>query len=332
MIELSYLIALASGVIVSYLFIIGHIIMYAVSKLGIRTYTIKSTSTIAAIQDNVRDYCICFTDNDKPTGYFMSRRFIDNISSEKDGTSITLITTPDILKELTAVTTEVPSDHPLDYDDNDSGTALEVGLRKYLNEKREKQHASRSIIIYARATGYWSFRRLHLGYLSPRPEQREYISSICDVYNRGGVAVAYINGPTGCGKTLLGMLLALHYESSLCKWYDPTELGESLSSLWDTARPTREKPLIFLLDEVDTIIGRVHTSAGPRTTGSTIGKRTEVLTKTDWNGLFDDIRAGIYPNTIVLLTSNVPAADIDRMDPSYIRPGRVNLRIEYERR
>jgi hypothetical protein len=44
--------------------------------------------------------------------------------------------------------------------------------------------------------------------------------------------------------------------------------------------------------------------------------------------LFDRIDRGLYPNMIVLLTTNTDPALIDAMDKSYLRQGRINCRFE----
>jgi hypothetical protein len=47
--------------------------------------------------------------------------------------------------------------------------------------------------------------------------------------------------------------------------------------------------------------------------------------KAGWNQILDEIHIGMYPNLILLLTSNKTPEEISEMDPSYIREGRVDL-------
>ena len=48
--------------------------------------------------------------------------------------------------------------------------------------------------------------------------------------------------------------------------------------------------------------------------------------KTGWNTLLDKIQLGIYPNVILLLTSNMDVKKINQMmDESYLRKGRMDI-------
>ena len=52
----------------------------------------------------------------------------------------------------------------------------------------------------------------------------------------------------------------------------------------------------------------------------------EVYNKTTWNNLFDDINLMLYPNLIVILTTNLTNTLIkEKYDLSYIRKGRVDI-------
>ena len=42
-------------------------------------------------------------------------------------------------------------------------------------------------------------------------------------------------------------------------------------------------------------------------------------------GFLDKIGMGIYPNIILILSSNKSIHEIDKMDPCYLRKGRVNI-------
>jgi hypothetical protein len=44
--------------------------------------------------------------------------------------------------------------------------------------------------------------------------------------------------------------------------------------------------------------------------------------------MLDEIQRGMYPNIILLLTSNKTPDFIRSLDPSYIRDGRVDLTFE----
>jgi len=44
--------------------------------------------------------------------------------------------------------------------------------------------------------------------------------------------------------------------------------------------------------------------------------------------MLDKLDYGLYPNVILLLCSNVSTQDINKLDPSYLRQGRMDL-IQY---
>jgi hypothetical protein len=50
--------------------------------------------------------------------------------------------------------------------------------------------------------------------------------------------------------------------------------------------------------------------------------------KSGWNNMLDTIQRGMYPNLILIMTSNRGPEFINSLDPSYIRKGRVDLTFE----
>jgi deoxyadenosine/deoxycytidine kinase len=132
-----------------------------------------------------------------------------------------------------------------------------------------------------------------------------------------------ISGKQGIGKSTMGILLANKLKGSLCKTYSPIEPGNKLESLYNKVDPTFNNPLIILLDEFDILIDAFHNN------NIILHKNIpiEVHNKITWNSLFDDIKLKLYPNIIVLLTSNLSKEDIEKKykDKSYIREGRINM-------
>ena len=85
-------------------------------------------------------------------------------------------------------------------------------------------------------------------------------------------------------------------------------------------QPTAESPLILLFDEVDVALSKIHAGISEHKC-----LLTEVAGKTGWNKLFDEIDLGLYPNLIIIMTSNRKPEFIDSLDTCYIREGRTNL-------
>jgi hypothetical protein len=52
------------------------------------------------------------------------------------------------------------------------------------------------------------------------------------------------------------------------------------------------------------------------------------MTKIDWNAFLDKFDMEYYPNIILILTSNKSIDYFNKLDSSYFRNGRVDLKIE----
>jgi hypothetical protein len=89
----------------------------------------------------------------------------------------------------------------------------------------------------------------------------------------------------------------------------------------DEVEPAKDKPLIIVWEEIDIQLALIHKGIEPH-------KNIPILVrnKTGWNTLLDKIQLGIYPNVILLLTSNMDVKKINQMmDESYLRKGRMDI-------
>ena len=89
----------------------------------------------------------------------------------------------------------------------------------------------------------------------------------------------------------------------------------------DEVEPTKDKPLIIVWEEIDIQLALIHQGIEPH-------KNIPILVrnKSLWNTLLDKIQLGIYPNIILLLTSNMDVKKINQtLDESYLRPGRMDI-------
>jgi len=169
----------------------------------------------------------------------------------------------------------------------------------------------------------YNSRELDLGKREVREEQARAIEKIKAEFNRAGHAVAYIHGKPGAGKSMTALLLAQEMSASLCKTFNPTEPGDNIADVCAKVAPTKANPLIIVFDEVDIILRRIENDV------PTIKYiPTAVRDKTSWNSFLDDIDLGMYPWVIIVMTSNKSPEWVEQeLDPSYIRPGRVNVRV-----
>jgi hypothetical protein len=151
-----------------------------------------------------------------------------------------------------------------------------------------------------------------------RYSQENIVSRIIEFYNTKKRCTAFIHGLPGSGKTTIAYLLATELNGTLCKTFNPIEPGDTLSNLIDRVKPNKMKPLIILMDEINTTIRKIHNQSIDPHKDIPI----PVFDKTTFNGFLDDMKYNPY--IILLLTSNESKEAIDLLDKSYIREGRVN--------
>jgi hypothetical protein len=142
-----------------------------------------------------------------------------------------------------------------------------------------------------------------------RINQENIVSRIVESYNANkNKCTAFIHGLPGSGKTTIAYLLATKLNATFCKTFN----------LIDRVKPTKMKPLIILMDEINTTIRKIHNQSIDPHKDIPI----PIFDKTTFNGFLDDMKYNPY--IILLLTSNESKEAIDMLDPSYVRDGRVN--------
>ena len=108
---------------------------------------------------------------------------------------------------------------------------------------------------------------------------------------------------------------------TICDTYNPAEPSNIFDSFYSSVNPTKSKPLVILLDEIDVIISRIHNNEILLHEKYT----TQIYNKVTWNLFFDKLNMGLYPNVIVILCSNMSPTDIDKMDKCYLRKNRIHI-------
>jgi len=156
-------------------------------------------------------------------------------------------------------------------------------------------------------------------------KQKNIIDNIIQFYNTKKFCTSLIYGKPGSGKSMISILLTKEFKGSLVRTFNPSEPGDSISSLYNSVNPTKNKPLIIVFDEVDIIMDKIHNEKILPHKHIPI----QVHDKASWNLFFDDINLGLYPHVIMILTSNITAETLQvKYDPSYIRDGRVHCKYE----
>jgi hypothetical protein len=141
--------------------------------------------------------------------------------------------------------------------------------------------------------------------------------------------VAMLYGGPGKGKSAIGVILAnmLSTEGKKVNFldcYDPLTPGEPFSKVYDRISPDENSPMIVMLEEFDTIIAKFRTGVPEHKNNARM-----IHDKATWNTFFDKFGKGVYKHVYFLMTTNKTPEWFDGEDPSYTRPGRVDLKIEF---
>ena len=176
-------------------------------------------------------------------------------------------------------------------------------------------------------------RPLALTTLEPRSSQSAIVKKLRAEYDAKGYAVALLHGAPGTGKSMVPYFLAkrLLEESkeiskvSLVDSFNPFQPGDYFNSLYNKVSPSKDSPLIVVIEEIDMPVSKMHD--GTLTPHRDIP--TQITNKTDWNQFFDRFDRLQYPYIYFIITTNKPASYFDELDASYMRRGRVNIKCGF---
>lgn len=185
------------------------------------------------------------------------------------------------------------------------------------------------LVTYPREGPAWNRKymkdEIEITKIMPVKEQQEVTEKIMELYNahRNNKVVAYIYGIPGSGKSCIGDILA-QTNGVLVDDFNPTDLGDEFKPLYSKIAPTRSKPLILVLDEVDKIIDKIHYHSEKLQ-----NKHYDriIYNGQTWNKFFDKVERR-YSNIIIIMTSNRKPEEILAMDKSYLRQRRVDIFFE----
>lgn len=151
--------------------------------------------------------------------------------------------------------------------------------------------------------------------------QDELFKEIMEFYNENKFCKVFISGAVNTGKSYFSYILARKLKCYLCDSFNPTEPADNLSNLYTSKFLSGDKPLVLLIDEVDIIIKNIHEQKIVPHKHYPIS----VKDKMSWNSFLDKIDYGLYPNLILIFTSNLDRNQINKLDNSYLRDGRINI-------
>jgi hypothetical protein len=251
---------------------------------------------------------------DIPTGYFISSKtigYLDNMSEYESENKIHILTTTSFYKQIMEKNV-VQINTPRSIDD-ESAELLPSNIMR----EQEK------IQVYIRVGTYKNFYyrslSLDVSHIDPIGDQKEVVAGIVKLYKEKGRASVFIHGVTLAGKSSVGYLVAKAIKGRFCHTFNPTEPGDQFSSMISEITDRDEEiPLVITLEEANEMIRAVHT----KTTLQVPDMPTPVRDKTTWVNMMDDLI--FYKNVVLILTSNESKVAIDRLDPAYLRKGRID--------
>jgi hypothetical protein len=174
---------------------------------------------------------------------------------------------------------------------------------------------------------YYRMRTLERYCIVPSEAQQKIVDSELEIFRGKGSAVFFVSGPCGRGKSMTAVFLAKALNAMYCEDCTPWEPGDSVQSMYmDFQHDTLGKkpgPIIVCFDEIDVVLEKMHAKQIPN--NETV--QTSVRDKMGWNKLFSKIERGLYPNLIIVMTSNKSPEEITVAlgnDRSFLRKGRID--------
>jgi len=301
----------------SYLFLFGFLtnILYNIpwsciflflKPLGIHMYNIKKKEECNTIQKNIGT-CSQITDGGKAFGYSIGYWYLAYVSSsDYDTTNVWLICCVSTYERLSkekeiSVTFFKDKTKPNEISDYKVTKPFTIVER----------HGTSSSI-------YYRSRSLKLS-ITPRYNQQVIINDIIQLLNTKKSAVVLLHGPPNIGKTMLSLILANNLNGNYCNNLSPWEPGDSLTSLYGDVEVSEKTPLIIAFDEIDSAIVQIHEGIPTHK-----DVKIKIRNKAGWNKMFDEIQKGLYPNLIVVMTTNKNPEYFNKLDSSYLAPHRVD--------
>lgn len=160
---------------------------------------------------------------------------------------------------------------------------------------------------------------------TPNPNQTIAIEQIEAHISQNCTTSVILHGPTGSGKSLIPILLAKKMGMDIVADFNPTDPGDSIVKLLHFVKKSSKK-LIIVLEEFDIMLTKIHNEDIFTNKDIPIA----VKNKKEWNSFLDGFDRRFYQGVILIMTTNKDMSYFDDMDPSYLRKGRVDLKILVE--
>lgn len=322
---------------------VSHFVLFIMSLFGYNTYSIRTKECKNVILRNVQKkykiFCHKFNENNEPIGTCIHRAWIPRFVIDQDDLGVYFIfCSMSMFNEVNQYEYEtkpieldenfLPENNTNEKENGNSDGESNVGDGGATTTDNAKQ----SIMKYIMKVGEYGYfhyntRKINLLQVQPTKEmsffayQERLFKNIMKFYKNTNFCKVFLNGEPGCGKTYFAYMMAQKLGCYLCDSFDPYEPSANFNELYTQEKLDPCCPLIVLIDEVDILIEKIHDK--PMEEHKKF--RREIFDKNSWNGFMDKIEYGLYPNVILIMNSNKPKKEIDKLDPSYLRKGRMNI-------
>lgn len=247
----------------------------------------------------------------EPEGWIFGYYFLGYLKSEKE-------TNGRVSTEITIIS-------------SDSFLIKNGFLSNGVQEKNveENTNIKNSIEVYDREGHYFRFRydmtKLNVEF-EPLENQKFAVNFLAEQSINNSNITCLLYGRSGCGKSVIPLLLAKKLGAYYVDTFNPTTPGDTLSNLLSKFKLTPSKKIIIVLEEIDILLSKVHNKEIiPHKDVCTL-----VTDKESWNAFLDLFDRKRVINVFLCMTSNEKPEYFDKMDSSYFREGRLNHKIHIE--
>ena len=311
------------------------VILCILQFLGIRSYLIngdkeKYKLLIKKLEKQTYNSSFIYRNGKiMPSGYFIGCNcfgYYDKESRFIEDERIRIITTQKFYEKLISeedieFSVEEKKEEPVKLEDEKPTPEDQPLIAK---SPKNTGYNKSKVNVFIRSGQYKSFYytsiTLDVSHINPIGAQGPIVDDIVSIYNKKNRASAFIHGVTLAGKSSIGYLVAKALKGNYCHTFNPTEPGDSFSNMLSeiSGRNEEEKPLVIVMEEANELIEAVHN----KTVKRHIEVSTQIKDKSSWCGFLDDMI--FYKNIVLILTSNESKEHIDKMDPAYLRKGRID--------
>jgi len=201
------------------------------------------------------------------------------------------------------------------------------------DDKTEKTEDG-DILMYSRqgpsfSSTYYDRRFIRVDH-EPYEFQTKIISEITTFYEKNDKCVCVFSGPPKSCKSYTALLINKYYskkgqESKFCDTFDPVEPGDDFLALYSRTGNSKTSPLVVLLEEFDSVLSKLGSIEHHQQS------RIMMRTKRDWNMFLDRFDRGLYRHVILIMSTNKTLDELKEFDPSFLRPGRVDLTFTFNK-